>query len=273
MANEFQGFDKIERFDQNITITEKIHGTNAQILIENDDDHGVSIVAGSRTRIITPTDDNFGFARWVDENKSALIEALGEGRHFGEWYGAGINAGYGLKEKRFALFNTHRWGPLKAEGKLPDRVDVVPVLYSGPFTPSVVEQTMQELRECGSALVPGYARPEGVVIRWDRSGTLMKKAFEDEGASWKREKAPKEPSVPDMLAAAYYQPGRLEKLLSRDERFARDYPASLPALCAAYVEDLVAESDLAQDEQVFKAVKRHLFSAVKGMMKEKGYGT
>ena len=32
------------------------------------------------------------------------------GRHFGEWWGSGIQRGYGLDEKTFSLFNAYRWG-------------------------------------------------------------------------------------------------------------------------------------------------------------------
>ncbi len=61
---------------------------------------------GSRTRWITAQDDNHGFARWVEGNKQELLK-LGAGRHFGEWWGSGIQRGYGLQkgEKRFSLFN------------------------------------------------------------------------------------------------------------------------------------------------------------------------
>ena len=102
---EFQEFDSIEVLESLVTISEKIHGTNAQIAIN---DLATEIQAGSRNRWITPEDDNYGFATWVYENKDALITLLGPGRHFGEWYGSGIGPGYGLKEKRFALFNTYR---------------------------------------------------------------------------------------------------------------------------------------------------------------------
>src|SRR5271167_2513944 len=116
---EFQEFPKMARLSRDAIVTEKIDGTNAAIVVA----HGLSdqlppnaialigsmhIYAQSRSRFITPEDDNFGFARWVKEHAEELA-ALGTGCHFGEWFGAGIQRGYGLAEKHFALFNVSRW--------------------------------------------------------------------------------------------------------------------------------------------------------------------
>lgn len=268
MTREFTSFYSIERIQQPITITEKIHGSNAQILIE-----GQEVMVGSRTRWITPDDDNYGFARWVHENHDVIVGALGEGQHFGEWYGSGINAGYGLTTKRFALFNTHRWISVRDAGELPDGVDVVPVLYAGPFTATAIDDTMNALKASGSVLVPGFMKPEGVVIRFDRSKVLMKRTFEAEDAEWTYKKD--RPPTPDhseieAICAPYWQPIRLEKLLSRDESYGRDYPSSLPSLVSAYVGDVFAETD-GVDEATRKLVKKNAFKAVKGMMADKGY--
>lgn len=269
-AIEFESFASIERIQQNITITEKIHGTNAQVYID-----GLTVLAGSRTRWITVGDDNYGFAAWVLKNAPELISALGNGRHYGEWYGSGINAGYGMKERRFALFNPVRWVPLRDAGALPAGVDVVPVLYSGPWTDTIVTETMDCLRVEGSRLVPGYSKPEGVVIWFDRSRVMMKRTFESEDAAWtyKADRPPMpDRSEVEALCAPFWQPLRLEKLLSRDESFCRDYPSSLPALVSAYVHDVQAETD-GIDESIWKLVKRNAFKAVKGMMAERGYST
>lgn len=266
----FTEFPSIERLQQPITITEKIHGSNAQIVIDGQD-----IYAGSRTRWITPDDDNYNFAKWVHGNREALIRVLGDGQHFGEWYGAGINAGYGMTGKRFALFNTHRWNPVRDAGELPDGVDVVPVLYAGPFTSTCVDETMAALKASGSILVPGFMKPEGVVIRFDRSKVLMKRTFEAEDAAWSYKKerppAPGHAEV-EAICAPFWQPMRLEKLLSRDEAYGRDYPSSLPVLVSAYVSDLFAETE-GVDEATQKIVKKNAFKAVKAMMSEKGYAT
>src|SRR5690349_11912868 len=98
---EFEAFNKIARLSRNCTITEKIDGTNACIAISDD---GKDFFIGSRSRWITPEDDNFGFARWATEHREELL-LLGPGRHWGEWWGAGIQRRYGVPEKRFSLFN------------------------------------------------------------------------------------------------------------------------------------------------------------------------
>src|SRR5258706_10163296 len=101
----FESFDKIARYSRDCTITEKIDGTNGCIYVSED---GLEIMAGSRSRWITPKEDNFNFARWVEENREELLK-LGPGRHFGEWWGCGIGRRYGIDGKRFSLFNTFRW--------------------------------------------------------------------------------------------------------------------------------------------------------------------
>src|SRR5271165_3703942 len=106
MSNpDFQAFPKIPRLNREIVITEKIDGTNASIHIAEDG----TVFTGSRTKWITPNDDNKGFARWVKEHEDELRTGLGYGTHYGEWWGAGIGRRYGLTEKRFSLFNTTRW--------------------------------------------------------------------------------------------------------------------------------------------------------------------
>ena len=95
MITEFEKFDKIARLSRNCIITEKIDGTNAQVFIGENGE----FLTGSRNRWITPEDDNAGFARWALENKEKLLQ-LGPGRHFGEWWGSGIQRRYGLDRKR-----------------------------------------------------------------------------------------------------------------------------------------------------------------------------
>src|SRR5688572_6068262 len=125
---EFKDFGKIARLRKvHVRVTEKIDGTNAQIYVP--DDPAAPVLAGSRNRWVTVESDNFGFARFVAEHAEAF-RRLGPGRHFGEWYGAGIQRGYGLDHKRFALFNVGRFKNGLPEG-LPSCVHLVPVLYLG----------------------------------------------------------------------------------------------------------------------------------------------
>lgn len=167
---EFQEFPKMARWSRDIIVTEKIDGTNAAVLIEALEGHaaegaiwqrdGIAIYAQSRSRFITPEDDNYGFARWVVEHAEDLC-GLGIGRHFGEWWGCGVQRGYGLKEKRFSLFNVSRWSDDSAR---PACCHVVPTLYSGPNCPGVMEEYIALLAAHGSSAAPGFMNPEGVVM-------------------------------------------------------------------------------------------------------------
>jgi hypothetical protein len=169
---EFTEFPKIARHRRNIVVTEKIDGTNAQVAVGEDG----SVRAGSRSRWITPEADNFGFARWVKEHEEEL-RALGPGVHFGEWWGSGVQRGYGLKngEKRFSLFNVHRWEDPSVR---PPCCSVVPVLYRGPNAEDAIAFCLRVLRETGSVAAPGFMTPEGVVIFHTASGTLTKVTLE-----------------------------------------------------------------------------------------------
>jgi len=170
MENEFVGFSKISRFSREVIVTEKIDGTNAQIYITEEGD----FLVGSRKRWITPEDDNHGFARWAYEHKQELME-LGQGRHFGEWWGSGIQRGYGLEkgEKRFSLFNTTRW-----EESRPSCCDVVPVLWRGDFGDLNVYDVMRSLAIIGSKAAKGFMKPEGIVIYHTAANICFKKTFE-----------------------------------------------------------------------------------------------
>lgn len=171
-------------------VTEKIDGTNACVFIGE----GGEFLVGSRTRWITPEDDNHGFAKWAYEHKDDLL-ALGAGRHFGEWWGSGIQRGYGLPkgEKRFSLFNVQRWALHGTEPQriatadpsiekwqdvLPACCGLVPVLYRGPFRTASIETVIDGLLAEGSAAAPGFRKPEGIVIFHTAANVMFKKTIE-----------------------------------------------------------------------------------------------
>lgn len=171
-TNEFIPFQKLPRLSRDVIVTEKIDGTNACVYITDDG----QVFSGKRTSWCTPERDNHGFARWVADNRDELLK-LGPGRHFGEWWGAGIQRGYGLKEKRFSLFNTTRWA---GADDRPACVGVVPVLYRGPFDTVAINGVLRELTINGSVAAPGFMDPEGVVIFHSASGTLFKKTIKND---------------------------------------------------------------------------------------------
>lgn len=166
---DFKEFPKIARLSRDIVVTEKLDGTNSQIFIGDDG----SFLTGSRSRWITPMDDNFGFSAWALTNKDELMK-LGPGQHFGEWYGRKIQRGYGLKEKRFALFNTYRWGDASIR---PACCEAVPVLYEGMFSEAAILSALESLRTEGSRAAPGFMKPEGVVVFHTAANFCFKKTL------------------------------------------------------------------------------------------------
>jgi hypothetical protein len=176
---EFQGFPKMARLTRDCLITEKIDGTNAQVCIGEDGEFRV----GSRTRWITPDNDNFGFARWAYEHKDELLK-LGPGRHFGEWWGAGIQRKYGQKEgKFFSLFNVLKWADVNVR---PACCLCVPVLYRGLFDTVEINGVLEHLKTTGSWVVPGFMNPEGIIVHHLAAGVSFKKTLQDDSGKGER---------------------------------------------------------------------------------------
>ena len=188
---DFQAFPKMARLSRECVITEKLDGTNAQILITEDG----QMFVGSRTRWITPEQDNFGFAAWAHEHRDQLLN-LGPGRHFGEWWGSGIQRNYNLKERRWSLFNVSRWclhgeepqqiptadpRVVKMQDVLPPCCHLVPVLRRGEFSTTMAESALHDLRERGSVAAPGFMKPEGIVVFHVAGNVGFKKTLEKDG--------------------------------------------------------------------------------------------
>lgn len=245
---EFEPFPKVPRLSREMVITEKLDGTNAQVFIreaEVDDFRlnaemnwpvivaqealpPMAIYAGSRKRWIRPNagkalqTDNFGFASWVYDNAQELVK-LGPGTHYGEWWGQGIQRGYGLTEKRFSLFNVGRWRsihdhpgksdpicqyagpgvPVKAAccsetcayedhthfiGRTvaPHCCHVVPVLFRGTFGAGLSGLVMHHLSVSGSIAAPGFMNPEGIMIYHTAARQMFKKTFDGDAEGKER---------------------------------------------------------------------------------------
>jgi hypothetical protein len=165
---KFEEFPKMARLSREIIITEKLDGTNAQVCIGEDG----SFFVGSRTRWITPDNDNFGFARWAFDNKDELMN-LGPGRHFGEWWGQGIQRKYGMDRKVFSLFNVSRWQDYR-----PACCDIVPTIYRGMFSEDAITDALFTLAANGSIAAPGFMKPEGIVVYHVAAGIGFKKTLE-----------------------------------------------------------------------------------------------
>jgi hypothetical protein len=208
---EFKPFPKMARLSRECLITEKIDGANASIYIgptDCKDPHSIATFfckdgsalgmwAGSRTRWITTANDNYGFANWAVANASELVK-LGEGHHFGEWWGSGIQRGYGFKngERFFSLFNAGRWvehdkptylieNPNPKEKPkftecAPVCCKVVPILYRGPFDTERVNFELDALHDFGSKAAPNFMNPEGVVVYHIAGNVGFKKILDND---------------------------------------------------------------------------------------------
>jgi hypothetical protein len=214
MTIEFQAWPKTPRLNRSAVYTEKIDGTNAAVIIEEfpfgthrevppntklvfgpDDDIDNAgyptveylVAAQSRTRLITPgkNTDNYGFAGWVWDNAEELARTLGAGRHFGEWWGQGIQRRYDLDHKKFSLFNVNRW-----EDKLPPTplvdagiLGTVPVLSRDNFGSDVVSNVLEHLSAFGSFAAPGFDKPEGIIVYHTQSKQNFKVLIENDEIS------------------------------------------------------------------------------------------
>ena len=196
--DEFEAWPKIGRLRRDVIITEKLDGTNGQISIraaemdrfpDNDLDAYVLVNgcahyvrAGSRNKWIAPgKQDNAGFAGWVRENADVLVELLGEGRHYGEWWGQGIQRRYDMDHKQFSLFNVGRWNHAMFT-EYDTEIDVVPTLYEGPFHTDSIQNVVDELERNGSVAAPGFMDPEGVIVFHTASRVSFKQTIKGDDA-------------------------------------------------------------------------------------------
>lgn len=210
---EFRAWPKIPRLNRNCIATEKIDGTNAAVVVEkvargvekhefelaridldlSGDSQAaeLAVFAQSRKRLLNTNEDggkgsdNFGFAAWVKENALELAAVLGEGHHFGEWWGAGIQRTYGLGEKRFSLFNSGRWHDRDANGcgeaVAPNCCSVVPVLAQGAII-EAGNEAIAMLTEHGSFAAPGFDNPEGIIVYHTAARSNFKVTLEGDEA-------------------------------------------------------------------------------------------
>lgn len=175
---EFKPWPKIPRTNPlQVTITEKIDGTNACIIIKD----GIICGVQSRKRFIVVGDDNYGFASWVHENSSDLL-SLGDGYHYGEWAGPGIQKNpHCLDKKTFFLFNTFRWN--ENNPNKPECCEVVPVLFQGILGPDTIPNLLNQLQETAGP----DKRPEGVVCYNHSYRSYTKHTIKSPDGKWCKE--------------------------------------------------------------------------------------
>lgn len=174
MGIEFKEWPKIPRENPfTVTITEKIDGTNACIVIQD----GKIVAVQSRNRFITPEEDNYGFAGWVERNSDQL-ETMGDGYHYGEWAGLGIQGDpHRIGEKKFFLFNTFRWNALNPN--LPLCCNVVPVLFQGEMKADTIPSLLKQLSEREDQ------DSEGVIVYYHAFSKYTKHTIKTPQGKWR----------------------------------------------------------------------------------------
>lgn len=146
-----------------VIVTEKIHGANARYL-----SLGGEFYMGSRTQWLKPdvghpwkraADTDARIRQWCEAHPGAVL--------YGEIYGAVESLKYGCRpgDVRFAAFAALVNGEWMDTGKLLaepiEAIDTVPVVYRGPYDPSILDLAEQD--STVRTAEPGHMR-EGLVI-------------------------------------------------------------------------------------------------------------
>ena len=122
----------------------KLDGTNGGVQLLPSGE----VLAQSRSRLLSPSDDNMGFGAWVEANRSYFESVQTDGEHliiFGEWCGQGIQKRTSISKvprRIFAVFAIQRlherlatsWlevEPVRIRALLPEHPDVFVLPWAG----------------------------------------------------------------------------------------------------------------------------------------------
>ena len=189
----YPSFPSIERLENLYChITEKVDGTNGLIEIGIQTDLLLTVNFGSQNRYISSHDDNMGFVNFFEQHTGDIFniyDMIKEEKGditlplhiYGEWFGKGIQRGYGLADKHFMPFSEFLATKLIDAGVPNIKMPVT--LHSGKFSIATLDGCMNKLKDEGSQVIPGYNRPEGVVIYFPTYNFRLKETFE--GPKWK----------------------------------------------------------------------------------------
>lgn len=169
---------------ENVVMTEKLHGTNCQIVIVNDREDenfidGKYVVAskglGAKGLAFKNTEENRKgnlyvrtFLKEIDKFKrfDTFFSNAKKVHFIAEIYGKGVqDLGYNLNEPRLAIIDIFIDGVPMDYVELQNTVDhmgldLVPVLYSGPFSEEALETHTK-----GTTSINGAHVKEGVVVK------------------------------------------------------------------------------------------------------------
>ncbi len=159
----------------------KLHGTNAAVQVLADG----SVETQSRSAVITPSNDNAGFARWGHEHREAWARSVPRGTIvFGEWSGPGIQGGVAVSkipEKIFAVFAALTVGGEDLTTD-PDALSaLVPAVPRVHVLPWHGEPLVVNWMESAEALEPVTRKINGMVEAVEKCDPWVKERFGVEG--------------------------------------------------------------------------------------------
>jgi RNA ligase (TIGR02306 family) len=173
----YRNYPNLFNEDDEVIITEKIHGTSCRLgLIECD--NGPQFMVGSHRIRRKPIDDkNRQCKYWacLTEQIKELLLALGANTIvFGELYGSGIQDmtyGYSNGHTEFRVFDIcvdNHYTNHRVITQLCDTYEIpmVPTLYRGLFSSQIVESlSTGPTKVCDHEKIKGFAQREGIVIK------------------------------------------------------------------------------------------------------------
>lgn len=265
----------------------KLHGTNAAIGFTSDGD----TIAQSRRRVLTPGDDNHGFAAWA-YNKGRKHLRTSHALVFGEWFGPGIMKGEKapqVPEKTFAAFAVY---DTAHDVWLTSPVDIKAV-WSGyvlPWYGNAVELDFNNLKASQAHLEATLAAVEaedpwvkavfgtksigeGLVyypVSSDDMNLMFKLKGEKHKVKTTKQRVEINPEVAanaQALASAYATQGRFEQCLAElglDENFE---PREFGRVIKWMTQDIQKEAkgDLEEAGLVWKDVQQEVQKAIRAL--------
>lgn len=133
----------------------KLHGTNAGVVVCADG----TCYAMSRTQVITPENDNMGFAAWVAARKDAFKKLAPDSGCvviYGEWCGPGIMKGVATCSIPNRIFAVFAMRIINENGETPHFV----------VGPTPLQQTVSQLSFEGCHVIPWFNEGETFEVDW-----------------------------------------------------------------------------------------------------------
>lgn len=212
---DFQKFSKIPRLSREIIVTEKIDGSNGQVVIFDNTDFVEYIDKNDPEGVVLPdraekdaeiADFISNYCLYAEEitpeyylyvfagSRKRWLNLDSDNYGFANWVkenakeltnlGKGRHFGeyYGKDIQRNYGLQEKRFALFNVKRwgdpeTRPACCEVIPVLWRGMFDTGVIDIVIKALGKGGSIVSPGFIKPEGIVIYHTASGRLFKKTI------------------------------------------------------------------------------------------------